>query len=215
MTTGLVKAGHRLPQPQLPASLARLTDDPTDHEGRALPWCPPAKLPERREVQRAISELRAYLVAATDRQVSECLARLALVTRAKDGSANEWKARAAEYIRQLHGFPADIWSEVCDGWTAESPFFPAISELRARLEAGLSLRQRRIKRLENMLAQPAPNNDNEPKESRHVRLRAIVESWRGLPDNSLAKSVLGASAKRSEIELAQIEGREPESWAVG
>lgn len=196
------------------ASLARLTDDPTDHEGRPLPWAPPKSLPAVRDVREALGTLRVYLTPASDRQVSDCLARMALVMRSKDGSAGEWKARAGEYIRILQGYPSDIWNEECDRLIGESPFFPTPADLKARLDAALSLRHRRIKRLEAMIEQPKPINDFEPKEPLHTRLRTVIDAWKGIPENSAAKAALGPSARNAERELAGIEKRPVEGWAA-
>jgi hypothetical protein len=173
----------------------------------------PSDVPGPREIREAIGTLRVYLQPAADKHISDCLARMALVMRARDGSAAEWKARAGEYMRILSGYPTDIWNEVCDALIGETPFFPTPADLKIRLDAGLSLRQRRIKRLEAMLTRPA-NDRNEPKEPRAKRLRAVVNAWKELPENSMAKSVLGASARNSEIELAEIENRKPEAWAM-
>jgi hypothetical protein len=67
--------------------------------------------------------------------------------------------------------------------------------------------------LEAMLTRPA-NDRNEPKEPREKRLRAVVNAWKELPENSMAKSELGRSARNSEIELAEMENRKPEAWAM-
>lgn len=198
----------------MPASLERLTDDPTDHEGRPLPWSPPQIVPPVREIRDGLGTLRINLTPAVDRHIAECLARMALVMRAKDGSAAEWKARSGEYIRILGGYPADLWNEVCDTLIGESPFFPTPADLKTRLDAALSLRHRRIKRLEAMIEQPATVNNFEPKEPRPKRLRAVVEAWKGLPENSIAKTALAASAINSERELAEIEKRPVEGWAA-
>ena len=213
MTTALAKAENQAPRPLLPASLARLTDDPTDHEGRPLPWARPRTLPAARDVREALGTLRVYLTPAADRQISDCLARMALVMRSKDGSQGEWKARAGEYIRLLQGYPSDIWNEECDKLMGESPFFPTPADLKARLDAALSLRHRRIRRLEAMIEQPKPNAMPEM-EPRPKRLRTVIDAWKGLPESSVAKGALGASARNAERELAEIENRPVEEWAA-
>jgi len=198
----------------LPASLERLTDDPTDHEGRPLPWSPPQIIPPVRDIRDGLGTLRINLAPAVDRHIAECLARMALVMRAKDGSAAEWKARSGEYIRILGGYPADLWSEVCDALIGESPFFPTPADLKARLDAALSLRHRRIKRLEAMIVPPATVNNFEPKEPRSKRLQTVIDAWKGIPENSAAKAALGPLARNAERELAEIEKRPVEGWAA-
>lgn len=214
MTTALAKTVVQARPPLLPESLQRLTNDQTDYEGRRLPWVPPRTLPAVRDVREALGTLRVYLTPATDREIGECLARMALVMRAKEGGAAEWRARAGEYIRILTGYPADIWNEVTDKLIASSPFFPTPAELKAPLDAELSLRHRRIKRLEAMIDQPKTAHTPGPRETIEVRLRAVVAAWLAMPEASAGKAALAASAITAERDLAAIEKRAVEGWAA-
>ncbi len=181
-----------------------------------MEWTPPAGAVSVQAVRQALSDLKLHMQPALKPEVARELGRLQVLTVTRDGDKTDWTVRAAEYNRLLGHYPADIWQDSVDEWLKnpeQGKWFPTIADLTGLMGKRMYERRLMIDRLEKM-AKPQPVNDFEPKEPRKVRLKAVVESWKGLPEKSFAKSALGPSARNAEIELAEIEGRKPEPWAT-
>jgi hypothetical protein len=186
-------------------------------EGRhPTEWTPPATNVPAQVIRGALSDLKLHMAPALKPEVAEQLARLQSLTVHRDAEQIDWKLRAMEYHRLLSHYPADIWRDAIDEWLQnpeQGKWFPTIADLTALMGKRMYERKLMIDRLEKM-AKPRPANDFEPKEPREKRLRTVIDAWKGLSDDTMAKGVLGASARNAEIELAAIENRKPEEWAT-
>lgn len=182
-----------------------------------MEWvAPPASAAPAHIVRQALSDLKLHMQPALKPEVARELGRLQVLTVTRDGDKTDWAVRAAEYNRLLGHYPADIWQDSVDEWLKnpeQGKWFPTIADLTGLMGKRMYERRLMIDRLEKM-AKPAPINDFEPKEPRHKRLRTVIDAWKGLSDDTLAKSVLAASAINAERELAGIEKRPVEGWAA-
>lgn len=172
----------------------------------------PSVIPPRAEIRSALASLRVHMQPVGPQQIRDCLGRLAVTTRHQSASDAEWRGRAAEYARLLGHYPADIWADACDEHARESTWFPTIHELNERMLARLGRRKRAIERLERMLEHETSRSEG--REDRGTRLRAIVRVYQeNMGSRSTVVAMLRRSAVRAEIELAEMEGREPAEWA--
>ncbi len=197
-------------KPRLPGFLVKAID-PDDRRASALihPWQPPA--PEfcarhKLAINEALASLTVHCERAPERFVLDLLARCAQVKFTRDGTPAEWEMRAAEYLRLLGHYPADIWQAAVDGHMLSSRFFPDISELEERMAPELSRRLLGIKRLEAMQRPAiAPPPEPTPEER-----KAVTAGLRRLGAGLLS----GAMAHLSEAEALHYckTGEYPPGW---
>lgn len=204
-------------RPRVPALIAQAIADPyrLDDGSPSAAWETPAKLPEAGAMEAALASLRAGMRPATPAWIAACLTRIAGLTNHRDASRTEWKARTEEYVRLLGHVPPDIWWRCADQAILASKFFPTIAELNKLMTPELERRGTAIWRLQTLLhkAQAEAEKPFVP-DPQPVKLKAIVDSWLRLRNDSAVKAVLARSAINAEIELARIEGRPPAEWVA-
>jgi hypothetical protein len=105
----------------------------------------------RDALQEALATLKRALAPAPEDFIRERLAVLATYKGSRAGHPAEWKLRAAEYLRLLAHYPADIWQVACDEWALGNRYFPDLSELNELMLPRLQERRRHVERLEAML----------------------------------------------------------------
>lgn len=160
------------------------------------------------------ADIRAGL-AAINEQFRPCGGRYAgeqlalLRARTKMRADQDGKLLAVAYIDWLAPFPADVAKGACEEWARGHVFFPAWAELEAICVRLMAERKALRKALSDLLQprdKPAVYLGRQIPETREQRLRAIRDSYSriGNPHRSA----------RAERELAELEGREPEAWAV-
>lgn len=196
-----------LTKPRVPESLLACLATPDNRS--PLDWEPPAQRPPAAVLRQTLGDLRVHLQPATQRQIAEELMRLQSLTRSKEATGQDWAARGAEYSRLMGHYPADIWHDAVDDWLRNPKagmWFPTIAELGDLMARRFVERKQMIQRIEYML-QPQDAKDDRPKEPRHVRLKAIRDAMKD-------SKFFHQRAVNAEIELAEIEGREPEAWAT-
>ena len=145
-----ISAGSPPAKPLLPGYLIAILDDEHPDVG----WRTPGEDQIKRHgvaMREALATLRRALAPAPERFIREKLATLATYKGSRAGVAAEWKLRAAEYLRLLGHFPADIWQDALDEWTLGNRFFPDLSELNDLMRPRLQERRRYVERLEVML----------------------------------------------------------------
>lgn len=131
-----------------------------------------------------------------------------------DGMSDETQqaffgAKVQEYARLLAHYPPDIIRDACDAHVKRSKFFPAIAELCEFAEPALALRHRQAKRLAVLV-----KNGGKPP--------VVVEEFKGEPREATLRTLIKharrrgqtANAIRYERELAELEGRPMEGWAI-
>ncbi len=157
-------------------------------------------------IKQALASLTVHCEPAPVPFVRDLLARCAQVKYSRDGTPAEWEMRAAEYLRLLGHYPADIWQAAVDGHMLASRFFPDISELEERMAPELTRRHIGMERLEAMqrpaIAAPALPTPQE-REAMQVKLRRL---------NTLNTS--GAIERLSEAEAKRYcdTGEYPPGW---
>lgn len=161
-----------------------------------------------------IADIRAGL-AAINEQFRPCGGRFAgeqlalLRARTKMRADQDGKLLAVAYIDWLAPYPADVAQAACEEWARGHVFFPAWSELEAICIRRMAKRKALRKALSEALEPSSPNALylGRPKpESREERLKTIRDAW--------LRNANPNRAARAERELAEIEEREPEAWAV-
>lgn len=153
---------------------------------------PPAEWVEanKRAMQSALGSLEVRLEPASEQVIRHCLARLALVKPTANGTTAEWKLKAAEYIRLLGHYPADIWVDGCDAAAVECKFFPDPHELTNLLGSRLHDRMSQIRRLKAMLkmeVKPLPKSDRQKIQKALGNLVEVLEGKHGDPGKMSAE----------------------------
>ncbi len=196
-------------RPRLPGFLVAAIDPDDARVWPDLGWKAPA--PEfcarhKLAIKEALASLKVHCTPAPEPFVLDLLARCAQVKFTRDGTPAEWELRAAEYLRLLGHYPADIWQAAVDGHMLASRFFPDISELEERMAPELNRRRVGIERLEAMrvprLAPPAPPTAEE---------REVVKTKLGRLSRL---TVSGALARMTEAEAKRFCDTEeyPPDW---
>lgn len=203
-------------RPSVPQQVAKLLADPYTLDGMPEPgaWRVPAVIPDRKLLENIKNDLTKHMAPAGAEWIKGCLSRLAELTHVKgqhDLSKQEkkqyWKAKAEEYIRLLGKFPPDIWVRCTDQAILKDRFFPQPADLYALMQPELDRRIQAIWRIEQMLKAPEAKAEK-PKDPLPVRLRTIIKAFKN-------SSFMHHRAVLAERELAELEGRPPESWAAG
>ena len=173
------------PRPQLPEFLEsrlRLSDQRVetvsgDPPALWVPWKAPAAswvAEHKLAIREALASLEVHSMPAPEPLIRQLLARCAEVKASKRGTPAEWAMRAAEYVRLLGHYPADIWSAAIDQQMLASKWFPDISELEELMRPMLDERETGISRLREMLDPPtrlaAPAISEEERTGMQTRL---------------------------------------------
>lgn len=174
-----------------------------------MPWSPPAIPPATADLRAALQILEADAAPATPKHVSWCLAKLMMAFEPSTKlSPEETKLRAAVWAEACGDLGDALWSSATMAALQGSKWMPKPAEFRAFVAVKFEERAKKISRCKLMLSGQAQAEQPKPfvQESRDVRLRAIRDSWRKIGNDFRAAP--------SEIQLAELEGREPEPWAL-
>lgn len=125
-------------------------------------------------------------------------------------SPEDMKFRASIWLESCGDLGDALWSEATMAAIQTSKWMPKPAEFRAFVGDKLATRAKRLKRCRDMLAavggdKPAPTAKPFEPEPRVVRLRSMRDSYR--------KHGYADPAAKVELELAEVEGREPEDWS--
>lgn len=106
------------------------------------PQHPPALPAEQKtQAQRAVE---ATLSTVNGNECRKLLAEMKYLTRQKAEATEDIAAQIEIYARRLEAFPPDIVRYVIRTQTDESPWWPAWSELKARLDPLMVARKRKL-----------------------------------------------------------------------
>ena len=103
----------------------------------------PEPLPQD-EHQKALAAVKATLSTVNGAECRKLLAEMKYLTRQRAESTEDIAAQIEIYARRLEAFPADIVRYVIRTQTDESPWWPAWSELKARLDPLMVARRRKL-----------------------------------------------------------------------
>lgn len=205
------------PPPSMTESQRRLLADPFRMEGEsAVDW----QRPSMGDLVRA--GLGTTVGGIDNRRVERLAAEVARGTQATRSELLKWLCDklCALPTQNATALNAAIWTDnvmdVCGHYPEDllqtatlellktKTFRPSPAEIVAVIEPRYAERQRMLQRIKSLLA-PAPEAPKpfEP-EPRAVRLRSMRDSYR--------KHGYADRAAKFEIELATVEGREPEDW---
>jgi hypothetical protein len=205
------------PPPSLTESQRRLLADPFRMEGEgAVDWQRPSMGDlvraglgttvgglDNRRVETLVRELDRGLHQARPAVAEWCVQKM-FVLPTQNGTGVSAALMADNFIDVCGHFPEDIWQsttlellKTCT-WRPSPAQFVAIAEPR-HLE-----RKRMLDRVKTLLAPPPEAPKPFEPEPRAVRLRSMRDSYR--------KHGYADRAAKFEIELAAVEGREPEDW---
>lgn len=192
---------------RLPRSVERVLADSLLPDHPDVPWTPPATLPAAAELRLALEILDGQ-DRTSERHAGFCLAKLVMAfepnTRLK---AEETRLRLAVWLEANGDLGDELWSTATLAAIRGSQWMPKPAEFRKLVQARFEERQRRKKRCRAMLdalAGKAPKRF-EP-EPVPVRVRTLRDAFRRI----------GKVAKAAcyERELAELEQRAPEPWAI-
>lgn len=192
--------------PQVPESLRRLLADPFSLSSAVPEWTPPTVLPQASILRAAATELERGLRGASPGHMQWCLNKL-FVLPTRDGSTVNAAFAADNFIDTCGHFPDDLWSVATLELLQSKTFRPAPAEFFAAVKGKFDERRRMLERVMLMLggkaiARPGPFVPD----SREVVLRTTLRWARKRGEME--------KAARYERELAQLENREPEAWAI-
>lgn len=106
------------------------------------PQYPPA-LPQDQQAQ-ALKAVQATLSTVNGNECRKLLAEMKYLTRQKAESTEDIAAQIEIYARRLEAYPADVVRYVIKTQTDSSPWWPAWSELKARLDPLVAARKRKL-----------------------------------------------------------------------
>lgn len=166
-------------------------------------------MPSVADLRTAMGILEAQCAAATRQHVAWCLSKLSMALEPSVKlSDNDLKFRASIWTESCGDLGDALWSEATMAAIQSCKFMPKPAEFRALVGAKLAERAKRMKRCKAMLDAAGDARAVAPAgftpEPREVRLRSMRDSYR--------KHGYADRAAKIEIELASIEGREPEDW---
>lgn len=187
--------------PQLEASLLRLLADSLTGE----PWKLPEVPPETTKLRTAKIELERCLVGAGPKHMRDCVSKLAVLPT-KDGNILNFALYADNFIDACGDIPPDLWTAGCIELLKVKTFRPSPAELNAVVQKQLNRRQDMLFRVKQMLTFTPALKAGFVKEPLEVRLATIRDTHKRL--GNLAR------ASAAEIELALLEGRQPQEWAI-
>lgn len=181
--------------------------DPFSLGGEVAAWQPPEVPPETAKLRAAVVELDQGLRPATPGHMQWCINKL-FVLPTRDGSAVTAAFAADNFIDACGHFPDDLWSAGTLELLQTKTFRPSPAELVAAIGAKYRERQRMLERVNLMLGGRPTEGQKKPfvREAEDVRLRALRDS--------LVKIGKMERAAVYERDLAAMENRSPEEWAV-
>lgn len=194
---------------RLPSGVERAIADSLSLEHPDVAWTPPPSLPSASDLRTAIEILDAQSAQASRQHVAWCLAKLSMAFEPSVKlSKEDEKFRASIWVESCGDLGDTLWSEATMAAIQSLKWMPKPAEFRALVGGKIGDRAKRLKRCRDMLAalggdKPATPKPFEP-EPREVRLRSMRDSY--------CKHGYADRAARIEVELAAIEGREPEDW---
>lgn len=194
--------------PSLPASARALLADTFSLGDEPGKWEPPPPnlMPARGELERWVSTLTAQLEPASSNHIGFLVNTMANSMAMRNGQTQQMAARTDGWLLACGALPADLWTEGCTDLLRSKTFMPSPGELMALVGRKFEERRRMLKRATRLLGDDPTTSKTQPfvPEERVVRLRSMRDSYR--------KHGYTARAVGVEIELAAVEGREPEDW---
>lgn len=161
--------------------------------------------PETAKLRAAKIELERCIVPAPAKHVMMCVAKLAVLPT-KDGSPVDKALYTDNFIDACGEFPEDLWTKSCIELLKTAKWRPNPSDFIAIAQKQLDLRERMLFRVKQMLTFTPRVTTGFVKEPLEVRLATIRDTHKRLGNLARASS--------AEIELALLEGRQPQEWAV-
>lgn len=188
---------------KIPEAVRRAIADPLVlGDGPAPDWTMPANLPPVADIRKALPILRQELEPAAPKDARWCLRKMAkgLGIVLDEDAMKRWLATNGK-------LPGDLWTKATLAWM-QGDTMPVAEDFQAPVAAALAQRKTALARTEAMLAaltapKPAAAFRLEPPE---VRVRTLLKWAQRAGDQ--------AKAARYERELAVLEKREPEAWAL-
>lgn len=163
-------------------------------------------MPARSELERWVSTLEAQLEPASSNHIGYLVLTMANSMAMRNGQSQQMASRTDGWLLACGALPADLWTQGCTELLSTKTFMPSPGELMAIVGRKFEERRRMLERAKKLLGDDP--DTGKPKafepEPRTVRLRNMVASYR--------KHGFADRAARVELELAGVEGREPEGW---
>lgn len=187
--------------PVLEPSLRRLLADTLTGEA----WKQPDVPPETSKLRAALIELERCILPASGKHVHLCVSKLAVLPT-KDGSPIDKALYTDNFVDACGEFPPDIWTTTCIELLKTAKWRPNPADFIAIAQRQLNQRQDMLFRVKQMLTFTPALKAGFVQEPLEVRLRTIRDAHKR--HGNLAR------AAAAELELALLEGRQPEEWAV-
>lgn len=193
--------------PALPASLERALADPLAFGNvEGMPWTLPERMPSPNDLRTGRKILDELLKPASEKQMQFFLGQL-LVTFGVKQTKAEGELRYQAWEEVNGDLPYDLWKQGTHELMKGHEFgMPNPPHLRALVIDKFQRRQTQLRRIMQMLDAGKPKPEERPKESRDQRVRGMRDAF--------LKHGMPMRAAPYEIELAKIECREPEAWAL-
>jgi hypothetical protein len=192
---------------RLPRSVERALADSLSLGHPDVPWTPPPTLPPAAELRLALEILDGQDQTG-ERHAGFCLAKLVMAFEPNTRlTAEQTRLRLAVWLEANGDLGDALWSAATLAAIQGSQWMPKPSEFRKLVQGKLEERQRRKERCRAMLdAQAGKGPKRFQREPEPVRVRGLRDTFRRF--GNIAKAAL------YERELAALETREPEAWAV-
>lgn len=191
----------------MPASAKALLADTFSLGDEPGKWEPPPPnlMPARGELERWVATLTAQLEPASSSHIGFLVNTMANSMAMRNGQTQQMAARTDGWLLACGALPADLWTEGCTDLLRSKTFMPSPGELMALVGRKFEERRRMLKRATALLGDGPTKAGPFVPEDRVVRLRSMRDSYR--------KHGYTARAVGVEMQLAAVEGREPEDWA--
>lgn len=172
-----------------------------------VPWIAPTVPPETATLRAARQELEQGLQPPKPAHVQWCVRKLFSLP-SRNGDAEDAAFLTEAFIDACGDYPDDLWTLGTTELLKTKTFRPSPAELVAAVDPKLRERQRMLERVKQMLSGPAEKPKDGPfvPEPIDVRVRSMRDSFRRV--GNIVK------AAKYEHELAGLESREVETWAV-
>jgi hypothetical protein len=192
---------------RLPRSVERALADSLSLGHPDVPWTPPATLPPAAELRLALEILDGQCQTG-EGHAAYCLAKLVMAFEPNTKlTAEQTRLRFAVWLEANGDLGDDLWSTATLASIQGSQWMPKPAEFRKLVQAKLDERQRRKERCRAMLdAMGGQGPKPFQREPEPVRVRGLRDAFRRV--GNVAKAAL------YERQLAEIETRAPEAWAV-
>lgn len=204
--------------PGLPAEIAggfRFKTDPTygpdgQFDGVVVTSAVFAATCSEQALRSAIAVLEQAARPGGTMAATRALSYLRAKTATRAGGLADQHITGKAYAEALAEYPADIIDAACNRWADGSKWWPAWAELKQECDRMAAKRRAEYRALKDALARlttpPRPQLAGpQPLPTLQERLRTSVVLRRQAGDTR--------TAARHEVELARVEGREPEQWA--